>query len=109
MKKWILTLAAISVIAMQSLTPLRGEETGELATTDMWDLLLDGALPTVENHDLYPDKLHQTQVWARYGYPDFYAINQHDIYITGDRIIIIYYGRLGYSQVVIRAPYRTYQ
>jgi len=78
-------------------------------TTDMWDLFLDAWEPYADNHRIYPDQLHQSEVWDWLGVPDAYAIYRSDLYVFAYDYLIIYYDEFGYSQVVLWVPDTTYQ
>ena len=78
-------------------------------TTDMWDIFVDAWEPYAHNHAIYPDQLHQSEVWDWLGVPDAYAIYRSDLYVFAYDYLIIYYDEFGYSQVVLWVPDSTYQ
>ena len=80
-----------------------------LITTDMWDIFVDSWEPYVSNYQIYPEQLHQSEVWDMLGIPDGYTINRSDMYVFAYEYLVIYYDDFGYSQVVLWLPDSTYQ
>jgi hypothetical protein len=80
-----------------------------LVTTDMWDIFVDAWEPYAGNNRLYPDQLHQSDVWALLGVPDAYAVNGSDMFVFDYEYLLVYYDDFGYSQVVLWLPNSPYQ
>ena len=78
-------------------------------TTDMWDIFVDAWEPYASDHQIYPDQLHQSEVWDWLGVPDAYAINRSDLYVFAYDYLVIYYDEFGYSQVVLWLPDTAYE
>ena len=104
MKKSILTLAGAALLSLALHTPVMGLDEGE-SVTDIWRLSIDGSsVPSLTSLAPYAAKLSQTQVHAWLGMPDVFAVNQHDIYVLGDKILVIYYGLGGESLIAFVLP-----
>ena len=88
---------------------LQAPRTRGLTTTDMWDIFVDAWEPYADDYRVYPDQLHQSDVWALLGVPDAYAIDRSDLYVLAYDYLIIYYDDFGYSQVVLWLPISSYQ